>query len=76
MSPDGETVNQVDHILIYSKFRSALTYARTYGEADVDSHHKMAVERYRVKPKEKHSRSLRSKRFDEEVLKDDRRKEY
>ncbi|XP_064106949.1 craniofacial development protein 2-like [Macrobrachium nipponense] len=49
LSPDGNTTNQIDHILVKRKFRSALMDVRAYQGADCDSDHYMVAAKIRIK---------------------------
>lgn len=46
-SPDGVTVNQIDHLLINRKWQSNIIDVRTFREADVDSDHMLVLSRLR-----------------------------
>ena len=60
ISPDGNTINQIDHILVKRKFRSSLLDTRTYRGADCDSDHMLVVGSVRMKLKTSKSRVTRS----------------
>lgn len=49
ISPDGVTVNQIDHILINSKWRSSMRDVRTYRGADVASDHHLVATKIKLK---------------------------
>ena len=51
ISPDGQTINQIDHIMIRRKFRSALFDTRVYRDADCDTDHMLVVGKIRIKLK-------------------------
>ncbi|XP_068240928.1 uncharacterized protein [Palaemon carinicauda] len=53
ISPDGNTINQIDHIMIKKKFRSALFDTRAFRGADCDSDHMLVVRKLRIKLKSK-----------------------
>ncbi|XP_072017166.1 craniofacial development protein 2-like [Amphiura filiformis] len=42
-SPDGKTVNQIDHTLVNRKWRNSLKDVRVYRGADVGSDHNLAI---------------------------------
>ena len=50
-SPDGNTKNKVDHILISQRFRSALANVRSYRGADCGSDHIMVGAEIKIKLK-------------------------
>ncbi|XP_064106971.1 craniofacial development protein 2-like [Macrobrachium nipponense] len=49
LSPNGNTTNQIDHILVKRKFRSVLMDVRAYRGADCDSDHYMVAAKMRIK---------------------------
>ena len=67
-SPDNNTVNQIDHILIKKKFRSALLDTRVYRAADCDSDHMLVVGKVKVKQKSRRTVTTRKDRIDIESL--------
>lgn len=48
-SPDGNTVNQIDHVLISRRHRSNLISTRSYRGANVDTDHYLVVSRIRAR---------------------------
>ena len=48
-SPDGNTKNQIDYILIQNRWRSSLSNAKTYPGADCGSDHELLVATIRIK---------------------------
>ncbi|XP_068213406.1 uncharacterized protein [Palaemon carinicauda] len=60
ISPDGNTINQIDHIRIKKKFRSALFDTRAFRDADCDSDHMLVVGKVRVKSKSKRLASIKT----------------
>ena len=67
-SPDGNTVNQIDHVMVNRRFRTAVTDVRSYRGADCDSDHFMVVTRVKVKIKKTRNSARRIKRPDIEKL--------
>ena len=47
--PDGQTVNQIDHVLIDRRHKSMLTDSRTFRGANVDSDHYLVIANIRTK---------------------------
>ncbi|XP_068235584.1 craniofacial development protein 2-like [Palaemon carinicauda] len=60
ISPDTNTINQIDHIMIKKKFRTALFDTRAFRGADCDSGHMLVVEKLRVKLKSKRSTTIKT----------------
>jgi len=74
ISPDQRTENQIDHICINRKFRSALQDVKVHRGADVATDHHLLIAKLRLKLK-RHSmkRSQRTK-YNVNHLKDQERK--
>jgi hypothetical protein len=49
ISPDGETTNQIDHILIDRRQRTIITNVRIYRGANYDSNHYLVMGMYRAR---------------------------
>ncbi len=49
VSPDGRTVNQIDHVLVDKRHRSCVENVRTFRGADMSSDHFLVVVKIRVK---------------------------
>jgi len=50
-SPDGETPNQIDHVLIQTKYRSTIHNIRSHRGADCDTDHYLVIAKLRSKLK-------------------------
>jgi len=77
-SPDGETLNQIDHVLIQTRYRSTIYGVRSHRGADCDTDHYLAIAKLRSKLKSqaKLNQDKRTK-INLELLKDEiLRKEY
>ncbi|KAL4089537.1 hypothetical protein QTP88_024557 [Uroleucon formosanum] len=77
-SPDGETLNQIDHILIQTRYRSTIHDVRSHRGADCDTDHYLVITKLRLKLKSQ-SRLKQDKRtkFNLELLRDETmRKNY
>ena len=69
ISADGDTHNQIDHILINRKFRSALQDVRSYRGADCDTDHHLVIAKVKVRLKmNKNQRSFKRPMYDLEKL--------
>ena len=69
--PDGVTTNQIDHVLVPTKFRSALQDTRVYRDADIDSDHHLVVAKIQVKLNCTRSRTQRQRKIDIAKVKDE-----
>ncbi|EDO41726.1 predicted protein, partial [Nematostella vectensis] len=49
MSPDGRTLNQIDHIIINGKWRRSLLNVRVYRGDDASSDHNLVVTSVKLK---------------------------
>ena len=68
VSPDGCTVNQIDHIMIKKKFKSTLFDTRAYRGADFDSDHMLVIGKIKIKLKSKRSVAPRNDKLNIESL--------
>ena len=69
-SPDGQSQNQIDHIVINSKWRRSLQDVRVMRQADVGSDHNLLVAKIALKLRKTKMGGKRKQRFDVEQLKD------
>ena len=67
-SPDGDTRNQIDYILLNKRFRNCVKQAKTYLESDVDSDHNPVVVKMKIQLK-KLNKTNRKQQFDFRLLK-------
>uniref|UniRef100_A0A8D8SDU9 Craniofacial development protein 2 n=1 Tax=Cacopsylla melanoneura TaxID=428564 RepID=A0A8D8SDU9_9HEMI len=70
VSPDGRTINQIDHVLVDTRWQSNILDVRTYRDADVDSDHMLVVLKLRDKINSQRTKKINQKKFDQEKLKD------
>lgn len=72
MSPDGNTLNQIDHVLVERRYGSGVMDVRSYRGADCDSDHRMVLVRYRQRiANNKKEIGQKQKRFAVGKLKDE-----
>ena len=71
LSPDGNTTNQIDHVLVKRKFRSALMDVRVYRGADCDSDHYMVAAKIRIKLTTKRRNGGQTPKINTEKLKEE-----
>ena len=60
-SPDGKTINQIDHVLIEKDLKECITHVRTYRGADIDSDHFLVGVKMRQLIPEKRNRQKNKK---------------
>ena len=75
ISPDGNTLAQLDHILINSKWRSSLCDVRVYRGAECGSDHNLVVSEIKLKLRKTRKGQLRGRRIDSFKLRDHSMKE-
>ena len=68
-SPDGSTVNQIDHILINGKWRRSLQDVRVYRGADINSDHYLVTATIKLKLRKVIKQSQSRKHLDVAKLK-------
>jgi hypothetical protein len=61
-SADGRTVNQIDHVLISNRVRSAITDIRALRGPDIGSDHKLLKVNFKVKLRVKNGSNHNEKR--------------
>ena len=71
LSPDGNTTNQIDHVMVKRKFRKSLMDVRAYKGADCDSDHFLLIAKVRVKLTTKRAQATRKERVNLEKLEDE-----
>ena len=69
-SPDGNTTNQIDHVLVKRKFRRSLSDVRVYRSADCDTDHSLLVTKIQMKLSSRKSGIPRAEITDTEKLRD------
>ena len=69
-SPDGQTKNQIDHVLINRKFRTSVKDTRVFRSADVGSDHHLIKTNIKLKLKRAPKECERRSRYDVERLKE------
>ena len=70
LSPDGNTTNQINHMLVKRKFRISLLDVRAYRGADCDSDHYLVISRILMKLTTKRSQAEGKAKINVEKLKD------
>ena len=50
-SPDGDTRNQIDYILINKRFRNCVKQAKSYPGSDMNSDHNPVIVKMKIQPK-------------------------
>lgn len=60
-SPDGKYRNQIDYILIRTRFRTAIRNAKTLPSADCNSDHRLLLVKFQIKLQKPHKRILPKK---------------
>jgi endonuclease/exonuclease/phosphatase family metal-dependent hydrolase len=60
-SADGRTVNQIDHVLISNRFRSAITYIRALRGSDIGSDHNLLKIHFKEKLRVKNGNKYNEK---------------
>jgi hypothetical protein len=68
-SPDGRTVNQIDHIIVNNKWRSSLTDVRVFRGADVYSDHHLLIADTRLKLRKAPKEATARRKVDVDRLK-------
>lgn len=73
ISPDGNTKNQIDHILVDKRYASHVIDVRTKRGANVDSDHFLMTAKVRTKMahRERMSEELRTKVWNNEILRNE-----
>ena len=67
-SPDGETRNQIDYVLINKRFRNCVKQAKTYLGSDINSDHNPVTLKIKIQLK-KLKKKNRKQHFDVSLLK-------
>ena len=70
LSPDGNTTNQIDHVLVKRKFRTSLLDVRAYRGADCESDHYLAISGIHMKLTTKRTHAEGKAKIDVEKLKE------
>ncbi|KAI5720190.1 hypothetical protein M8J77_003158 [Diaphorina citri] len=70
ISPDGKTINQIDHVLVNKRWHSDILDVRTYRDADVDSDHMLVLIKVRERINCQNRKKVNQRKFDQEKLKD------
>lgn len=72
MSPDGRTMNQIEHVMIQNKYRSTIADVQSYRRADCNTDHFMVIANCRLKLKSQiNLRREKKPKFNLEFLKED-----
>ena len=69
-SPDGNTTNQIDHVLVKRKFRKSLSDVRVFRSADCDTDHSLLMTKIQIKLSSRRSRIPKAEIIDTEKLRD------
>ena len=76
ISPDGKTRNQIDYIMINTRFRNSVKQAKTYPGADIGSDHNPVVATVKINLK-RIKKKVNMEQFNLDMLKDEQmRQQY
>uniref|UniRef100_A0A2S2QMB7 Craniofacial development protein 2 n=1 Tax=Sipha flava TaxID=143950 RepID=A0A2S2QMB7_9HEMI len=70
-SPDGNTFNQIDHVVIDKRFKSSISDIRSYRGADCDSDHFLVITKFRIKLKKVQEANNRIPKYNIEKLREE-----
>ena len=72
ISPDGRTVNQIDHVLLDGRHKSDLQDVRVYKSANMDSDHYLVVAKLRARiSNNRYEKGVKTVRYNTEILKEE-----
>lgn len=74
-SPDRRTMNQIDHVLIANRYRSSITYVRSYRGADCDTDHFLVICKFCLKLQRASRHFHKTLKFNIEELKDEEKRQ-
>lgn len=77
-SPDRNTLNQIDHILVENRFQSSIKDIRSYRGADIDTDHFLLISKFKLKLQDmKRLKERKSLKFNVDLFKNENiRKKY
>ena len=72
ISPDGRTVNQIDHVLLDGRHKSDLQDVRVYRSANMDSDHYLVIAKLRaIISNNRNEKGIKTVRYNTEMLKEE-----